>query len=867
MIRSSKDVQGTNTQDELSEFTVREERMATEKLSPGMQQYLDIKKDYQDAFLLFRMGDFYELFYEDAVNAAQILEIAITSRNKNSENPIPMAGVPYHSAQQYIDILVESGYKVAIAEQMEDPKQAVGVVKREVVQVITPGTVVDSSKSSGENNFLVSLDRDEGQYGLAYMDLATGEFQVTTLADFDQACGEIRNLQAREVVVGYVLPESEEKVLSNQMNLLLSRVEDVLEDVQLLGDELSPLEKRVAGKLLHYVFQTQMRELSHLKKVHHYEIKDFLQMDYATKTSLDLTENARTGKKHGSLFWLMDETKTAMGGRLLRSWIQHSLIDKDRIIKRQDVVQVFLDSFFERSDLSDSLRGVYDIERLASRVSFGKTNPKDLLQLASTLSHVPQIRAILENIASPALETLVSKLDAIPELENLISSAISPDASQVITEGNIIQSGFDETLDKYRLVMREGTSWIADIEAKERATSGISNLKIDYNKKDGYYFHVTNSQLGHVPSHFFRKATLKNSERYGTEDLARIEGEMLEAREKSANLEYEIFMRIREEAGKYIKRLQALAQTLATIDVLQSFAVVAENQHLVRPSFTTNRILKIEKGRHAVVEKVMGAQSYIPNSVVMDADTDIQLITGPNMSGKSTYMRQLAIIVIMAQMGSYVPAEQATLPIFDAIFTRIGAADDLVSGQSTFMVEMMEANRAIRQASEHSLILFDELGRGTATYDGMALAQAIIEYIHDRTKAKTLFATHYHELTELSTSLTRLENLHVATLEKDGQVTFLHKIEEGPADKSYGIHVAKIAGLPVDLLERADSILTHLESQDKQVVSQQKATTDQISLFEAPQSSPVLEELRNLDIYNMTPLEVMTAVSEMKKKL
>ena len=867
MIRSSKDVQGTNTQDGLSEFTVREERMATEKLSPGMQQYLDIKKDYQDAFLLFRMGDFYELFYEDAVNAAQILEIAITSRNKNSENPIPMAGVPYHSAQQYIDILVESGYKVAIAEQMEDPKQAVGVVKREVVQVITPGTVVDSSKSSGENNFLVSLDRDEGQYGLAYMDLATGEFQVTTLADFDQACGEIRNLQAREVVVGYALPESEEKVLSNQMNLLLSRVEDVLEDVQLLGDELSPLEKRVAGKLLHYVFQTQMRELSHLKKVHHYEIKDFLQMDYATKTSLDLTENARTGKKHGSLFWLMDETKTAMGGRLLRSWIQHSLIDKDRIIKRQDVVQVFLDSFFERSDLSDSLRGVYDIERLASRVSFGKTNPKDLLQLASTLSHVPQIRAILENIASPALETLVSKLDAIPELENLISSAISPDASQVITEGNIIQSGFDETLDKYRLVMREGTSWIADIEAKERATSGISNLKIDYNKKDGYYFHVTNSQLGHVPSHFFRKATLKNSERYGTEDLARIEGEMLEAREKSANLEYEIFMRIREEAGKYIKRLQALAQTLATIDVLQSFAVVAENQHLVRPSFTTNRILKIEKGRHAVVEKVMGAQSYIPNSVVMDADTDIQLITGPNMSGKSTYMRQLAIIVIMAQMGSYVPAEQATLPIFDAIFTRIGAADDLVSGQSTFMVEMMEANRAIRQASEHSLILFDELGRGTATYDGMALAQAIIEYIHDRTKAKTLFATHYHELTELSTSLTRLENLHVATLEKDGQVTFLHKIEEGPADKSYGIHVAKIAGLPVDLLERADSILTHLESQDKQVVSQQKATTDQISLFEAPQSSPVLEELRNLDIYNMTPLEVMTAVSEMKKKL
>ena len=832
--------------------------MATEKISPGMQQYLDIKKDYQDAFLLFRMGDFYELFYEDAVNAAQILEIALTSRNKNSENPIPMAGVPYHSAQQYIDVLIESGYKVAIAEQMEDPKQAVGVVKREVVQVITPGTVVDSSKPVGENNFLVALDRQEQAYGLAYMDLATGEFQVTSLADFDQACGEIRNLRAREVVVGYCLSEDEQQILSKQMNLLLSEVEEAMEDVQLLGDELSSLEKQTAGKLLAYVFQTQMRELSHLKKVHHYEIKDFLQMDYATKTSLDLTENARTGKKHGSLFWLMDETKTAMGGR---------------IIKRQNVVQVFLDYFFERSDLADSLKGVYDIERLVSRVSFGKTNPKDLLQLSSTLSHVPQIRSILETIESPALESLVARLDAIPELENLISSAIDPDAPQVITEGNIIRTGFDETLDQYRLVMREGTSWIADIEAKERVASGIANLKIDYNKKDGYYFHVTNSQLGNVPSHFFRKATLKNSERFGTEELARIEGEMLEAREKSANLEYEIFMRIREEVGKYIQRLQALAQTLATVDVLQSFAVVAESQHLVRPSFTSSRSLQIKKGRHAVVEKVMGAQSYIPNSIELDQETDIQLITGPNMSGKSTYMRQLAMIVIMAQMGSYVPAEVASLPIFDAIFTRIGAADDLVSGQSTFMVEMMEANRAIRQASERSLILFDELGRGTATYDGMALAQAIIEYIHDRTKAKTLFATHYHELTDLSSSLTRLENVHVATLEKDGQVTFLHKIEAGPADKSYGIHVAKIAGLPKDLLTRADEILTDLENQEKREASLPASRTDsqkvseQMSLFVEETENPVLTELRDLDIYNMTPLEVMAAVAELKKKL
>ena len=852
--------------------------MTKEKLSPGMQQYLDIKKDYPDAFLLFRMGDFYELFYEDAINAAQILEIALTSRNKNSENPIPMAGVPYHSVQQYIDVLIESGYKVAIAEQVEDPKKAVGVVKREVVQVITPGTVVDSSKPDSQNNFLVALDKLENLYGLAYMDLVTGEFQVTSLSDFNMVCGEIRNLRAREVVLGYELPESEHQVLANQMNLLLSQVGTAFEDVQLLGDELPRLEHQVAGKLLEYVHQTQLRELSHLKRVHHYEIKDFLQMDYATMTSLDLTENARTGKKHGSLYWLMDETKTAMGTRLLRRWIQQPLIDKERILKRQDVVQVFLDYFFERSDLADSLKGVYDIERLASRVSFGKTNPKDLLQLAATLSNVPQIKGILQGIDHPVLGQLIENLDDIPELANLIQSAISPDAPNVITEGNIIQTGFDETLDKYRVVLRDGTSWIADIEAKERAASGINNLKIDYNKKDGYYFHVTNSQLEHVPSYFFRKATLKNSERFGTEELARIEGEMLEAREKSANLEYEIFMRIREEAGKYIKRLQSLAQTLATIDVLQSFAAVAEKQRFVRPEFIERPSIEIDKGRHAVVEKVMSAQTYIPNSISMDENVNVQLITGPNMSGKSTYMRQLAIIVIMAQMGSYVSAESAQLPIFDAIFTRIGAADDLVSGQSTFMVEMMEANHAISQATEHSLILFDELGRGTATYDGMALAQAIIEYIHNRTGAKTLFATHYHELTDLSTSLTQLENVHVATLEKDGQVTFLHKIEAGPADKSYGIHVAKIAGLPNDLLMRADQILARLEEQANEKPSlnpsnkgandsKENQVSEQISLFTETTESPILDELRQLDIYNMTPMEVMLAVAEIKKKL
>lgn len=595
-------------------------------------------------------------------------------------------------------------------------------------------------------------------------------------------------------------------------------------------------------------------------------------MDYATKSSLDLLENGRTGKKHGSLYWLLDETKTAMGMRLLRTWIDRPLIDLKRIENRQAVVQVFLDYFFERSDLVEALKGVYDIERLASRVSFGKTMPKDLLQLSQTLGNVPAIKNILLQMDQPALTSLVAGLDPIPELHALISSAIDPEAQGTITDGNIIRTGFDETLDQYRLVMREGAGWIAEIEAKEREASGINNLKIDYNKKDGYYFHVTNSNLGNVPDHFFRKATLKNSERYGTEELTKIEGQMLEARDKSANLEYEIFMRIRQEVEKYIGRLQKLARTIATIDVLQAFAVVAEQQHLVCPRFTDQRELTIDRGRHAVVEKVMGKQTYIPNSIHLNTDTHMQLITGPNMSGKSTYMRQLAVIVIMAQMGSYVPADQAELPIFDAIFTRIGAADDLVSGQSTFMVEMMEANKAVRLATDRSLILFDELGRGTATYDGMALAQSIIEYIHDKIGAKTLFATHYHELTDLSQTLEHLENVHVSTLEKDGQVTFLHKIAQGPADKSYGIHVAKIAGMPEELLQRADRILQTLENQAPTAPTTPapivvEEPSGQIDLFADTPSHPVLDELAKLDIYNMTPMEVMMAVAELKKKI
>ncbi|MGT2935593.1 DNA mismatch repair protein MutS [Streptococcus castoreus] len=850
--------------------------MAKANISPGMQQYLDIKKDYPDAFLLFRMGDFYELFYEDAVKAAQILEIGLTSRNKNAENPIPMAGMPHHSAQQYIDVLVELGHKVAIAEQMEDPKQAVGVVKREVVQVITPGTVVDSLTPDSTNNFLVAVDFDGNHYGLAYMDVSTGEFCVTDLIDFASVRSEIQNLKAREVLLGFDLSEEEQAILIKQMNLLISYENTVFEGSPLIDSQLTAVELSAAGKLLQYVHRTQMRKLSHLQKLVHYEIKDYLQMSYATKSSLDLVENARTSKKHGSLYWLLDETKTAMGMRLLRAWIDRPLVSREAILERQEIIQVFLDAFIERTDLSDSLKGIYDIERLSSRVSFGKANPKDLLQLGRTLTQVPYIKAILESFNSPHVDKIVKDIDCLPELEFLIRTAIDPDAPATISEGSIIRTGFDEKLDHYRKVMREGTGWIADIEAKERKASGINNLKIDYNRKDGYYFHVTNSNLTMVPEYFFRKATLKNSERYGTAELSKIEGQMLEAREESASLEYDIFIRIRTQVETYIARLQKLAKTLATVDVLQSLAVVAETNHYTRPSFNKEHVIDIRNGRHAVVERVMGVQEYIPNSIFFNHQTSIQLITGPNMSGKSTYMRQLALTVIMAQMGSFVAADAVDLPLFDAIFTRIGAADDLISGQSTFMVEMMEANHAIKRASENSLILFDELGRGTATYDGMALAQAIIEYIHDRVGAKTMFATHYHELTDLSKRLTSLVNVHVATLEKDGDVTFLHKIAEGPADKSYGIHVAKIAGLPKDLLERASQVLTTLEtpSHPEKIVEKTVSSSDlssshrQLSLFGSDdQTRDIIRQLEAVDVMKLTPLQAMTTLYELKKLL
>lgn len=851
------------------------------KHTPMMEQYFSIKAQYQDAFLFYRLGDFYELFYEDALQVAQLLELTLTSRNKNAEDPIPMCGVPYHAAANYIDTLVEQGYKVAICEQVEDPKTTKGMVKREVVQLVTPGTVMDGKGlSAKDNNFLTALAFDGTHYGFAYVDLTTGELRSAVLEDDEAVLNEASALQTKEVVFTTEIPETVSELLESRLGVIFSTQEAYEENAefQFLTSDLDvTLEKEVTGKLLSYLAVTQKRSLDHIQKAVSYQPDHFLKMDYYSKFNLELTQSIRTGKKQGTLLWLLDETKTAMGGRLLKQWLDRPLIQQSQITARQDQVASLIHAFFERADLQEALTKVYDLERLAGRVAFGSVNGRDLIQLRTSLQQVPYIHAILSGIDHGEWRDLLTRLEPMDDLVALIDSAINEDAPLQITEGNIIKDGFNEQLDQYRKAMRNGKKWLAELEAKERQATGIKNLKVGFNRVFGYYIEVTKSNLTNLEEgRYERKQTLANAERFITPELKKLEKLILEAEEQSVDLEYHLFLEVREEVKKAIARLQRLAKAISSVDVLQSFAMISERYQYVRPELNTEKTLKIVDGRHPVVEKVLGHQEYIPNTIDMEQETLILLITGPNMSGKSTYMRQLALTVVMAQIGCFVPAQSANIPIFDRIFTRIGASDDLIAGQSTFMVEMMEANQALRYATPNSLVLFDELGRGTATYDGMALAQAIIEYIHKEVRAKTLFSTHYHELTVLEEELKHLRNIHVGAVEKDGEVVFLHKMMEGPADKSYGIHVAKIAGLPPELLQRADVILQALEEGHNAptpptIVAEPTIIeeTQQLSLFNEvnPQEQKVLEQLTALNILEMTPMDALNALYELKKQM
>lgn len=859
--------------------------------TPMMQQYLSIKENYQDAFLFFRLGDFYEMFFDDALKASQILEITLTGREGGGEGKIPMCGVPYHSASGYIDTLIEKGYKVAICEQVEDPKMTKGMVKREVVQLISPGTVMDEKGlKEKENNYIAAFYLyEDKEIGFAYCDLSTGELKSTVLeAREDRLLSELATLSAKELVAQKddALLLSEEQ--TTQMGILVSNHEQ-LDDGTLtdkLVDRATALsEKKAIALLLHYLSDTQKRDLGHLQKTVNYETSHFMKMDYYSKRNLELSESIRGKGRVGTLLWLLDHTKTAMGGRLLKQWIDRPLIEQETIIGRQDDVQELMKNFFERVELVENLKNVYDLERLSGRVAYGNVNARDLVQLRNSLFQIPKIKAVLTSMSGAAhLNALGENLDPCDELSELLENAIIDSPPISIREGGIIRDGYHTELDTYRDASRNGKTWIAELERKERELTGIKSLKVGFNRVFGYYIEVTRANTHLLQEgRYERKQTLTNAERYITPELKEKEKLILEAEEKSVELEYQLFTEVRETVKDYIERLQALAKAVSEIDCLQSFAEISEKNHFIRPNLSADGTLEIIQGRHPVVEKVMGAQSYVANDCIMSENREILLITGPNMSGKSTYMRQVALTAICAQIGCFVPAERATLPIFDQIFTRIGAADDLIAGQSTFMVEMLEARNAIVHATPNSLILFDEIGRGTATYDGMALAQAIIEYIHEDVHAKTLFSTHYHELTVLEDELPKLRNIHVSAVEEDGKVVFLHKINEGPADKSYGIHVAELAELPAKLIKRAAEILETLEAEGessgkplKKVVLEEpeKAAADdmQLPLFEieAPKkqtTSSLEKEIKKLNLMKMTPMDAMNKLYDLQSKL
>ncbi|OAH53835.1 DNA mismatch repair protein MutS [Domibacillus aminovorans] len=842
--------------------------------TPMIQQYLRVKADYEDAFLFFRMGDFYEMFFDDAQKASQILEITLTSREGGSQDRIPMCGVPYHSAKGYIERLIAAGHKVAICEQQEDPKQAKGVIKREVVQVITPGTMMEGAGiQEKENHYLASFEQSGNDYAVAAADLTTGECRTAVFHSFDSALHELAAYGVKEIIMNSAWNAEDLKKINDRFGAVISIEEntDEFEFDALLTKLTHFLTRKASVRLYHYLHRTQKRNLDHLQPAEQYEIRDHMNIDYYSKRNLELTETIRSKGKKGSLLWLLDETKTAMGGRLLKQWIDRPLLNEKDINRRLGIVETFIASFFEREELREQLKEVYDLERLAGRVAFGNVNARDLVQLKKSLGQIPRLTDLLKKINGDAVQQLADKLDPCTELFDLLESAIIAEPPISVKEGGMIADGFHPQLDEYRDAARNGKQWIAELEKEEREKTGIRSLKIGYNRIFGYYIEVTKANLGLLEEgRYERKQTLANCERFVTPELKEKETLILEANDKMMELEYELFTQLREKVKEFIPRLQNLARTVSEIDVLQCFAAISELRRFVRPVFSTDRTMIIEEGRHPVVEKVMDAQLFVPNHCFMGPKRDMLLITGPNMSGKSTYMRQVAIIVILAQIGCYVPADKAILPVFDQIFTRIGAADDLVSGQSTFMVEMLEAKHAIVNATDRSLILFDEIGRGTSTYDGMALAQAMIEYIHTNIQAKTLFSTHYHELTVLDQSLEHVQNVHVTAAEQEGKVVFLHKVKDGAADKSYGIHVAQLAGLPDTVITRADELLHSFESKENkpEIINEGQLSFFKEELVSKPtlkEDKTIVSKLLSYDIMEMTPMEAMNTLYALQK--
>lgn len=832
------------------------------KITPMMRQYLEIKEENVDNILFFRLGDFYEMFFEDAITASNELELTLTGKSCGLDERVPMCGIPYHSATIYIEKLIEKGYKVAICEQTEDPKNAKGIVKRDIVQVITSGTRMNSDFiDDGSNNFIGAILDLKYCYVVCYCDITTGEvYSFIKERDNDLLLNEILERNIKEVVVNTDFDKMLLDTLKRNYNITIS----LYNNTNTINDYSSVYENIkdervicVIKYMLSYLENTQKRSLSHLQPANIVLEDSFMKMNLSTKRNLELVENIRTKEKKYSLLWLLDKTKTAMGSRRLKSYILNPIVDKNKIEERQNIVETLMKEFILKDELREYLSYIYDLERLIGKISFGSANARDLLQLKSSFKVLPSINEILKKIN-------YKQIDTFNDLYNLLENSIYEDAPSTLKEGYLIKEGYNTELDTLKDSRKGNKDFISKLENEEKEKTGIKTLKVGYNRVFGYYIEVSKAACKELkPEYGYeRKQTLANCERFITPLLKEKETLILGAEEKIINLEYDLFIEIRDTIKKYIPSVQELARTLSEIDVLSSFALVAEENNYIKPILNEENIIDIKDARHPVIEKVLINSEFVSNDIKMNKEDTILLITGPNMAGKSTYMRQMAIISIMAQIGSFVPASYANIPIFDKIFTRIGASDDLVSGESTFMVEMMEAGSAISNATKNSLILFDELGRGTATYDGMALAAAIIEYIHDKVGAKTFFSTHYHELTDLEKTHKHLKNVHVSAKEENGNLVFMHKIENGSVDKSYGIHVAKLANLPNELIDKASEILKKYEKESKKVSSSvEQITFDLVQT----QKSKVEEELEKINPIEMTPIEAINTLYELKQ--
>ena len=876
------------------------------ELTPMMKQYMQTKEEYKDCILFYRLGDFYEMFFDDALTASKELEITLTGKNCGLEERAPMCGIPYHAVDSYLNRLVSKGYKVAICEQVEDPKTAKGIVKREVIRVVTPGTNLDTQGlDETKNNYIMCIVYMADRYGLSVADVTTGEYLVTELDSQTKLMDELYKFMPSEIVCNeaFYMSGLDLDDLKNRLHMAIYSLEawyfddalcrETLQEhfkvASLEGIGLSDYECGMiaSGALLKYLEETQKNSLSHMSRLTRYATGNYMVLDSATRRNLELVETLREKQKRGSLLWVLDKTKTAMGARTLRKYVEQPLIDKESIVKRLDAVAELKDNAICREEIREYLNPVYDLERLVGKITYQSANPRDLIAFQSSLSMLPSVKCILKDMESDLLKEIYEELDPLEELCDLVGRAIQEEPPLAMKEGGIIKDGYNEEVDRLRKAKSEGKNWLADLETKEREKTGIKNLRIRYNKVFGYYLEVTNSFKDLVPDYYTRKQTLANAERYIIPELKELEDTILGAEDKLCALEYELYCEVRNTIAAELTRIQRTAKAVAKLDVIASLALVAERNNYVRPKINEKGVIDIRDGRHPVVEKMIPNDMFIANDTYLDDKKQrISIITGPNMAGKSTYMRQAALIVLMAQLGSFVPASSANIGLVDRIFTRVGASDDLASGQSTFMVEMNEVANILRNATSKSLLILDEIGRGTSAFDGLSIAWAVVEYISNSKLlgAKTLFATHYHELTELEGKISNVNNYCIAVKEKGDDIVFLRKIVKGGADKSYGIQVAKLAGVPDPVINRAKEIVEELVTADitgkvKDIAVQGSETKKktqkkldevdltQFSLFDTVKDDDVLNELKELDISHMTPMDAMNKLYQLQNKL